>query len=124
MPISTITTVGTGAADSTPSFASLAAEAEESENYESFDTPGKMLFHVVRATSFHSHDHCRSLVQIVNSKLCFSASSTISKGQGYQGFLRKRAAVLAKKGQFASYKEKLGQNFTTFRVNKMFSHKF
>jgi hypothetical protein len=39
------------------------------------------------------------------------------KGQG---------AVSAKKGQFASYKEKLeknGQNFTTFRVNKMFSHK-
>jgi hypothetical protein len=39
------------------------------------------------------------------------------KGQG---------AVLAKNGQFASYKLKFekGQNFTTFRVNKMFSHKF
>jgi hypothetical protein len=64
-----------------------------------------------------------------------SASSRISKGQGYQGFLRKRAgisrllkengryikasyrkgqgAVLAKKGQFASYKEKL-EKFTEF----------
>jgi hypothetical protein len=32
----------------------------------------------------------------------------ISKGQGYQSFLRKRAgAALAKKGQFASYKENL-----------------
>jgi hypothetical protein len=37
-----------------------------------------------------------------------SASARISKGQGYQGFLRKRAgSSLAKKGQFASYKEKL-----------------
>jgi hypothetical protein len=44
----------------------------------------------------------------------FSASSRISKGQGYQGFIRKRAgAVLAKKGQFASYKEKL-EKFTEF----------
>jgi ABC-type tungstate transport system permease subunit len=46
-----------------------------------------------------------------------SASARISKGQGYQGFLRKRAgtegAVLAKKGQFASYKEKL-EKFTEF----------
>jgi hypothetical protein len=32
-----------------------------------------------------------------------SASARISKGQGYQGFLK--GAVLAKKGQFASYKE-------------------
>jgi hypothetical protein len=39
-----------------------------------------------------------------------SASARISKGQGYQGFLRKRAgAVLAQKLQFASYKEKLGK---------------
>jgi hypothetical protein len=40
-----------------------------------------------------------------------------AKGQG---------AVLVKKGQFASYKEKLAKwtEFTTFRVNKMFSHKF
>jgi hypothetical protein len=39
-----------------------------------------------------------------------SASARISKGQGYQGFLRKRAgssSVLAKKGLFAAYKEKL-----------------
>jgi hypothetical protein len=34
-----------------------------------------------------------------------SASSRISKGQGYQG--KGQGAVLAKKGQFASYKEKL-----------------
>jgi hypothetical protein len=58
-----------------------------------------------------------------------SASARISKVQGYQGFLRKRAGSSfgQKKGQFASYKEKfgkMGQNFTTFRVNKMFSHKF
>jgi hypothetical protein len=37
-----------------------------------------------------------------------SASARISKGQGYQGFLRKRAwSSFDKKGQFASYKEKL-----------------
>jgi hypothetical protein len=36
------------------------------------------------------------------------------KGQG---------AVSAKKGQFASYKEKQTE-FHSFRVNKMFSHKF
>jgi hypothetical protein len=36
------------------------------------------------------------------------------KGQGYQVFLRKRAgAVLAKKGQFASYKEKLEKRTET-----------
>jgi hypothetical protein len=36
------------------------------------------------------------------------ASARISKGQGYQGFLRKRAgSSFGKKGQFASYKEKL-----------------
>jgi hypothetical protein len=42
--------------------------------------------------------------------MVYSASARISKGQGYQGFLRKRpgqGAVLAKKEQFASYKEKL-----------------
>jgi hypothetical protein len=38
-----------------------------------------------------------------------SASSRISKGQGYQGY----RAVLAKKGQFASYKEKL-EKWTEF----------
>jgi hypothetical protein len=45
----------------------------------------------------------------------YSASSRISKGQGYQGFLRKRAgsSVLAKKGQFALYKEKL-EKWTEF----------
>jgi hypothetical protein len=37
-----------------------------------------------------------------------SASAKISKGQGYQGFLRKRAgSSFGQKGQFASYKEKL-----------------
>jgi hypothetical protein len=37
-----------------------------------------------------------------------SASARISKGQGYQDFLRKRAgSSLAKKGQFALYKEKM-----------------
>jgi hypothetical protein len=40
----------------------------------------------------------------------FSASARISKGQGYQGFLRKRAgSSFGKKGQFASYKERNGQ---------------
>jgi hypothetical protein len=57
-----------------------------------------------------------------------SVSSRISKGQGYRGFLRKRAGSSfgQKKGQFASYKEKLEKwtEFTTFKVNKMFSHKF
>jgi hypothetical protein len=43
-----------------------------------------------------------------------SVSSRISKGQGYQGFLGKgQGAVLAKKGQFASYKEKL-EKWTEF----------
>jgi hypothetical protein len=37
----------------------------------------------------------------------FSASARISKGQGYQGFLKGQEAILAQKGQFASYKEKL-----------------
>jgi hypothetical protein len=44
--------------------------------------------------------------------------ASYEKGQG---------AVLAKKGQFASYTRKNlknGQNFANFRVNKMFSHKF
>jgi hypothetical protein len=37
-----------------------------------------------------------------------SASARISKGQGYQGFSRKMArSSFGKKGQFASYKEKL-----------------
>jgi hypothetical protein len=52
------------------------------------------------------------------------ASARISNGQGYQGFLRKRAgSVLAKKGQFASYKEKLEKwtEFHSSRVNTMFS---
>jgi hypothetical protein len=37
-----------------------------------------------------------------------------------------QGAVLAKKGQFVSYKEKLLKRteFHLFRVNKMFSHKF
>jgi hypothetical protein len=44
----------------------------------------------------------------------FSVSSRISKGQVYQGFLRKRAwSIFGKKGQFASYKEKL-EKWTEF----------
>jgi hypothetical protein len=47
-----------------------------------------------------------------------SASARISKGQGYQGFLRKRAgSSFGKKGQFdASYKEKheKGTEFHSF----------
>jgi hypothetical protein len=43
-----------------------------------------------------------------------SASARISKGQGYQGFLRKRAGnSFGQKGQFASYNEKL-EKFTEF----------
>jgi hypothetical protein len=56
-----------------------------------------------------------------------SASARISKGQGYQGFLRKRAgSSFGQKRAICviQYKEKLLQNFTTFMVNKMFSHKF
>jgi hypothetical protein len=51
----------------------------------------------------------------------FQKGRDIKASQGkWQG------AVLAKKGQFASYNEKLEklQNFTPFRVNKMFSYKF
>jgi hypothetical protein len=48
-----------------------------------------------------------------------SASSRIPKGQGYQGFLRKRAG-----SSFGQKKAIYGQNFTPFRVNKMFSLKF
>jgi hypothetical protein len=48
-----------------------------------------------------------------------SASSRISKGQRYQGFLKGKGqgAVLAKKGQFASYKEKL-EKWTEFHYWK------
>jgi hypothetical protein len=52
--------------------------------------------------------------------LC-SASSRISKGQGYRGFLRKRAGSSLRRTR---KNLKNGQNFITFRVNKMFSHKF
>jgi hypothetical protein len=41
--------------------------------------------------------------------------ASYGKGQG---------AVLAKKGQFASYKEKRTELHSFFRVNNMFSHKF
>jgi hypothetical protein len=56
----------------------------------------------------------------------YSVSSRISKGHGYRGFLRKRAAEQFWPKKFVSYKEKLEKwtEFTTFRVNKMFSHKF
>jgi hypothetical protein len=52
-----------------------------------------------------------------------SASARISKGQGYQGFLRKREQFWPKKGNLRRTR-KTGQNFTPFRVNKMFSLKF
>jgi hypothetical protein len=43
-----------------------------------------------------------------------SASARISKGQGYQGFLRKRAGSnFGQKKQLASYKEKV-EKFTEF----------
>jgi hypothetical protein len=46
-----------------------------------------------------------------------SASAKISKGQGYQGFLRKRAgSSFGQKGQFASYKEKV-KKFTEFHYS-------
>jgi hypothetical protein len=62
-------------------------------------------------------------------RLLYILGTNIVLLPGFQkGRLGKRAgSILAKKGQFASYKEKLEkfrQNFTTFRVNKMFSHKF
>jgi hypothetical protein len=60
-----------------------------------------------------------------------SASARILKGQGYQGFLRKRAGSSfgQKEGNLhctmKNFKnEKNGQNFTPFRVNKMFSLTF
>jgi hypothetical protein len=39
---------------------------------------------------------------------------------------KEQGAILAKQGQFASYREKLEKwtDFTTFGVNKMFSHMF
>jgi hypothetical protein len=41
-------------------------------------------------------------------KRIYSASARISKGQGYRGFLRKRAgSSFGQKGQFASHKKKL-----------------
>jgi hypothetical protein len=47
-----------------------------------------------------------------------SAYARISKGQGYQG--KGQGAVLAKKGQFATYKEKLEKcfplSFNTFKT--------
>jgi hypothetical protein len=59
---------------------------------------------------------------------CISASARISKGQGYQVFLWKRAGeqFWPKKGNLRSYKEKLEiwTDFTPFRVNKMYSLKF
>jgi hypothetical protein len=64
----------------------------------------------------------------LEEKANISASARISKGQGYQGFLRKRAGSSfgPKKGNLCRTMKNLknGQNFTTFTVNKMFSHKF
>jgi hypothetical protein len=53
--------------------------------------------------------------------LIFSASARISKGQGYQG--KGQGAVWPKKGNLRRTKKNLKnrQNFTPFRVNKMFS---
>jgi hypothetical protein len=57
-----------------------------------------------------------------------SASARISKGQGYQGVRLKekgREQFWPEKGNLRRTRKNLknGQNFTTFRVNKMFSHK-
>jgi hypothetical protein len=56
------------------------------------------------------------------------AFARISKGQGYQGFLRKRAgSSFGQKRAICIVQRKNlknRQNFTPFRVNKMFSHKF
>jgi hypothetical protein len=53
-----------------------------------------------------------------------SASARISKGQGYRGFLRKRAgSSFGQKRAICAIQGKT-ENFTTFRVNKMFSLKF
>jgi hypothetical protein len=60
-----------------------------------------------------------------------SASSRISKGQGYQGLILKekgREQFWPKKGNLCCTRknfknEKNGQNFTPFRVNKMISNK-
>jgi hypothetical protein len=50
----------------------------------------------------------------------FQKGGDIKASQG-----KGQVAVLAKKGQFATYKEKLEkQNFTPFWVNKMFFLKF
>jgi hypothetical protein len=59
-------------------------------------------------------------VTLVGMGYFCSASARISKGLGYQGFLRKRAG-----SSFGQKRKNLknGHNFTTFRVNKMFSHK-
>jgi hypothetical protein len=57
-----------------------------------------------------------------------SASARISKGQGYQGFLKKRAgSSFGQKRAIASYKEKLEKQtkfHSLLRANKMFSLKF
>jgi hypothetical protein len=70
----------------------------------------------------------RILIDFARAYSLFSASARISKGQGYQGFLRKRAGSSfgQKKGNLHRTRKNLknGQNFTAFRVNKMFSHKF
>jgi hypothetical protein len=53
-----------------------------------------------------------------------SVSSRISKGQGYQGFIRKRAGCSFGQKRAICRTRKNRQNFTTFRVNQMFSLKF
>jgi hypothetical protein len=48
------------------------------------------------------------------------------KGRDIKSEGKGQGAVLAKKRQFACIRKSLknGQNFTTFMVNKMFSHRF
>jgi ribosomal protein L3 len=56
-----------------------------------------------------------------------SASARISKGQGYQGFLKKDGEQFwPKKGNLRHTRKNLknGQNFTPFWVNKMLSYMF
>jgi hypothetical protein len=65
-------------------------------------------------TNFEGIVYTNFLGVVAKLDAFFSASARISKRQGYQGFLRKRAgSSLGQKGQFASYKEKL-EKWTEF----------
>jgi hypothetical protein len=62
------------------------------------------------------HQAACAISELFNSSstAVYSASARISKGQGYQGFLRKRAgSSFGQKGQFALYKDKL-EKWTEF----------